>query len=162
MVADPLLSCNKNSIQESRVACLAGALKQTPSLLRQKPSYPAQHMCAWRLLLVLLARFLTLRILYLSCKYLMLLIAAFGRSGSRKLAVPEIVLSNSDRSWLFNDRLTLLRAHMAACGGCVVSHRAHGHLGCRDFERFQCLLIKQRTSQYLKASRLILKGFTGL
>lgn len=53
--------------------------------------------------MVLLAHFLTLQILNLSCKYLMLLIAAFGRSGSRKLAVPEIVLSNSDRSWLFND-----------------------------------------------------------
>lgn len=103
MVTDPLLSCNKNSIQESRAARLAGAPKQTPSLLRQKPFYPAQHMCAWRLLVVLLAHFLTLQILNLSCKYLMLLIAAFGRSGSRKLVVPEIVLSNSDRSWLFND-----------------------------------------------------------
>lgn len=30
MFTDPLLSCNKNSSQETKVACLAGAVKQTP------------------------------------------------------------------------------------------------------------------------------------
>lgn len=87
----------------------------------------------------------------ISWKYLLLLSAAFSRSGHSNLAGFEAAVKQCLVScYSVIDCCCSEYKPQLVMVVCVVSYRANGDLYGRDFYCFQCLLLKLKTSEYLK------------